>query len=122
MIFFGDYGHFLCLKLSYGTIVAANIGQAMVNLKLWLRKSSSSHRQLHGGRGLSSQSLACEPHTLPLGYHAKYANTSHYPYLIEISSHLSIKMCNMKTTYATLSTFRVLRNMAIESATHFIFR
>ena len=42
----------------------------MVNLKLWLSKSSSLHRQLHGGRGLNSQSLACESHTLPLGYHA----------------------------------------------------
>ena len=28
---------FLRLKLSRGTIIAANIGQAMVNLKLWLR-------------------------------------------------------------------------------------
>ena len=61
---------FLRLKLSRGTIIAANIGQAMVNLKLWLSKSSSSDRQLHGGRGLNSQSLVCEPHTLPLGYHA----------------------------------------------------
>ena len=42
----------------------------MVNLKLWLSKSSSSHRQLHGDRGLNFQSLVCEPHTLPLGYHA----------------------------------------------------
>ena len=63
---------FLRLKLSRGTIIAANIGQAMVNLKLWLSKSSSSHSQLHGGRGLNSQSLVCEPHTLPLGYHAKF--------------------------------------------------
>ena len=61
---------FLRLKLSRGTIIAANIGQAMVNLMLWLSKSSSLHRQLHGGRGLNSQSLACESHTLPLGYHA----------------------------------------------------
>ena len=53
------------------TIIAANSGQAMVNLKLWLSKSSSLHRQLHGGRGLNSQSLACESHPLPLGYHAK---------------------------------------------------
>ena len=52
------------------TIIAANIGQAMVNLKLWVSKSSSVHRQLHGGRGLNSQSLACESHTLPLGYQA----------------------------------------------------
>ena len=42
----------------------------MVNLKLWLSKSSSLHRQLHGGRGLNSQSLACESHTSTLGYHA----------------------------------------------------
>ena len=55
MLFFGDYSHFfLRLKLSRGTIIAANIGQAMVNLKLWLSNSSSSHRQLHGGRGLNS--------------------------------------------------------------------
>ena len=72
-LFFGDYSHFfLRLKLSRGTIIAANIGQAMVNLKLYLSKSSSSHRQLHGGRALNSQSLTCEPHTLPLGYHATY--------------------------------------------------
>ena len=69
--FFGDYGHFfLRLRLSRGTIIAANIGQAMVNLELWLSKSSSLHRQPHGGRGLISQSLACESHTLPLGHHA----------------------------------------------------
>ena len=37
---------FLRLRLSRGTIIAANIGQAMVNLKLWLIKSSSLHRQL----------------------------------------------------------------------------
>ena len=62
---------FLRLKLSSrGTIIAANIGQAIVNLKLWLSKSSSLHRQLHGGMELNSQSLACEPNTLPLGYHA----------------------------------------------------
>ena len=60
----------LRLRLSRGTIIAANIGQAMVNLKLWLSKSLSLHRQLHRGRGLNSQSLACESHTLPLGYHA----------------------------------------------------
>ena len=43
--FFGDYGHFfLRHKLSRGTIIAANIGQAMVNLELWLSKSSSLHR------------------------------------------------------------------------------
>ena len=60
---------FFCLKLSRGDIIAANIGQAMVNLKLWISKSSS-HRQLHGGRGLNSQFLVCESHTLPLGYHA----------------------------------------------------
>ena len=65
------------LKLSRGTIIAANIGQATVNLKLWLSKSSSSHRQLHGCRGLNSQSLVCEPHTLPLGYHA----ASHFYFL-----------------------------------------
>ena len=63
---------FLRLKLSRGTIIAANIGQAMVNLELWLSKSSSFHRQPHGGRGLISQSLACESHTLPLGHHAKW--------------------------------------------------
>ena len=69
--FFGDFSHFfLPLSLSRGTIIAANIDQAMINLKLWLSKSSSLHRKLHGGRGLNSQSLACEPHTLPLGYHA----------------------------------------------------
>ena len=62
---------FLRPKLSRGTIIAANIGQAIVNLKLWLSMSSSSHRQLHGGSGLNSLSLACEPHTLPLGYHVK---------------------------------------------------
>ena len=62
--FFGDWPLFLRLKLSRGTIITANIGQALVNLKQWLRKSSSLHRQLHGGRGLNSQSLACESHTL----------------------------------------------------------
>ena len=61
---------FLRLKLSRGTIIAANIGQAMANLKLWLSKSASSHRQLHRGRRLNSQSLACESHTVTLGYHA----------------------------------------------------
>ena len=61
---------FLRLKLSCGTIIAANIGQAMVNLKLWLGKGRSLHREFHGGRGLNSQSLACESHTLPFGYHA----------------------------------------------------
>ena len=69
-LFWWLWPHFLRLKLSPGAIIAANIGQPMVNLKLWLSKSSSSHRQLHGGRGLISQSLACESHTLPLGYHA----------------------------------------------------
>ena len=59
---------FLRLKLSRGTIIAAKIGQATVNLKLWLSKSSSSHRQLHGGRELNYQSLACESRTLPIGY------------------------------------------------------
>ena len=62
---------FLSLRLSRGTIIAANIGQAMVKLKLWLSKSSSLHRKLHGGRGLNSQSLSCESHTFSLGYHAK---------------------------------------------------
>ena len=61
---------FLRLKLSRVTIIAANIGKAMVKLKLWLSKSSSLHIQLHGSRGLISQSLACESHTLPLRYHA----------------------------------------------------
>ena len=50
----------LRLKLSRVTIIAGNIGQAMVNMKLWLSKSSSSQRPLHGGRGLNSESLACE--------------------------------------------------------------
>ena len=66
---------FLRLKLLRGTIIAAKSGQAIVNLKLWLRKSASSHRQLHEGRGLNSQSLASEPHTLPLGYHATQSPT-----------------------------------------------
>ena len=61
---------FLRLKLSRCTIIAANNCQAMVNLNLWLSKSSSLRRQLHGGRGLNSESLACETHTLPLGCHA----------------------------------------------------
>ena len=53
---FGDYSHFcLRLKLSRGTIIAANIGQAMVNLKLWLSKSSSSHRQLEQFKTLRGQ-------------------------------------------------------------------
>ena len=59
----------------------ANIGQAIVNLKLWLSKSSSSHRQLHGGRGFNAQSLPCESHTLPLGYHPTHQ--------IHTSSHFS---------------------------------
>ena len=37
---------FLRLRLSRGTIIAAKISQAMVNLKLWLSKSSSSHLTL----------------------------------------------------------------------------
>ena len=66
---------FLHVKLSRGTIIAANIGQALVNLKLWLSTRSSSYRQLHGGRGSNSQSVACQPHTLPLEYHVRITST-----------------------------------------------
>ena len=58
LLFLVTIATFLCLKR--GTIIADNIGQAMVNLKLWLRKGSSSQRRLHEGRGLDAQSLACE--------------------------------------------------------------
>ena len=42
LFFLVTMAHFLRLRLSRGTIIASNIGQAMVNLKLWLSKSSSS--------------------------------------------------------------------------------
>ena len=46
---------FLRLKLICGTIIAANIGQGMVNPQLWLSKSSSSHR--HVGKRLTSTGI-----------------------------------------------------------------
>ena len=63
-LIFGEYSHF------FGTIIAANIGQAMANLKVCLCKSSSSHRLLGGGRWLNSQSYARELHNLPFVNHA----------------------------------------------------
>ena len=44
-LFLVTMANFLRLKLSRGTTIAANIGQAMVNLKLWLSKSSSIYDQ-----------------------------------------------------------------------------
>ena len=61
---------FLRLKLLRGTVIAAKIGQGMVNMKLWLTESSSSHRQLHGSRRSNYRSLVCQSHTLLFVYHA----------------------------------------------------
>ena len=58
------------LKLSRGIVIEAKSSQAMVNLKLWLSKNSSSHRHLLGDRQANYQSLACQSPTFALGYHA----------------------------------------------------
>ena len=93
---FGDHSHFfLRLKLSRDTIIAAKIDQAIVNFNLWLSKSSSSHRHLFGSKELNSQSVAFDPHTLPLGYHAT----------IVVS--MFAKLSSLGTTYAFIAFIEI---------------
>ena len=84
---FADNRHFsLFRKLLHGTIIAAKIGQAIANMKLWLSKNSTSHRQLLAGRCLNGQHLAFKLLILPLGYHASSSTSGTIP---TMSLHLS---------------------------------
>ena len=63
---FCDYGHFFCF---WDFHVVPLLQPTLVRL-CW-SKSSSSHRQIHWGRGPNYRSLVCDKHTLPLDYHAR---------------------------------------------------
>ena len=99
---------FLRLKLLRGTIIAANIGQAMVNLKLWLSKSSSLNRQLHGGRGLNS-----------LGYHAPIFNVLQQVTEEALILHQTILQRNYRWQVAQLDLRKRTRNTQEPKTTSF---